>query len=196
MLRSRGELGSRPTHRTAAHSLGRGAVCLLWGGDSALTVDDERGPLGGLLPRLDSVLVDCILNLLQLLQCIQIRGFPLFLQFFADVGVTGEAAGSLCNLGLNGKFSFQAFQLSFLWAGGPWLILRGHWAGGAVPLTPAPARRPASLPHSWGTRVLGTQPSQCLAPTLPDLPVVLLLKSLAAGALGTLTFGPLAPVPF
>lgn len=41
----------------------------------------------------------------------------MFLQFFADIGVTGEAAGSLRNLGLNGKLSFQAFQLGFLWEG-------------------------------------------------------------------------------
>lgn len=84
------------------------------GRGSALTINDERGPLGGFLPRLDAVLVDGILNLLQLFQGIQIGGFPLFLQLFADVGVTGEAAGSLRNLGLNGKLSFQAFQLGFL----------------------------------------------------------------------------------
>lgn len=83
----------------------------------ALTGNDEGSPLSGFLPGLDAVLIDGIFNLLQLLQCIQIRGFPLFLQFFADVGVTGEAAGGLCNLGLNGKLSFQAFQLGLLWEG-------------------------------------------------------------------------------
>lgn len=109
-----------------------------WGVGSALTVDDERGPLGGFLPGLDAVLVDCVLNLLQLLQCIQIRGFPLFLQFFADIGVTGKAAGSLRNLGLNGKLSFQAFQLSFLWEGQPRLTLRGGRVGGPLSFLPMP----------------------------------------------------------
>lgn len=55
----------------------------------ALTVYDQRSPLGGFLSRLDAVLIDRIFNLLQFLQCIQIRGFPLFLQFFADIGITG-----------------------------------------------------------------------------------------------------------
>lgn len=92
---------------------------------SALTIDDQRGSLGGFLPRLDAVLIDCAFNLLQLLQCVQIGGFPLLLEFFADVRVTGQAAGSLCNLGLNGKLPLQAFQLGFLWEGGQ----RAHLAG-------------------------------------------------------------------
>lgn len=141
----------------------------------ALTVDDERGPLGGLLPRLDAVLVDCILNLLQLLQRIEIRGFPLLLQFLADVGVTGEAAGGLRDLGLNGELALQAFQLGFLWAGQPRLTLR------VPPVLPGPAARPASLLYSWGTRALGAQQPRCLTPTLPDLALAPLLQSLAAG---------------
>lgn len=55
----------------------------------ALTIDNKRSPLGGFLPRLDAVLVDCVFDLLQLLQCIQVRGLPLLLQLFADIGVTG-----------------------------------------------------------------------------------------------------------
>lgn len=103
-----------------------------WGAGWALTVDDERGPLGGLLPRLDAVLVDGVLDLLQLLQRVQIRGFPLLLQLLADVGVAGEAAGGLRDLGLNGELAFQALQLGFLWERRPRLALGG----------PPPAPRP------------------------------------------------------
>lgn len=94
--------------------MGEGKRHPQWGVVLALTVDDQRGPLGGFLPRFDAVLVDGAFNLLQLLQCVQIRGFPLLLQFFADIGVTGQAAGGLCNLGLNGKLPLQALQLGFL----------------------------------------------------------------------------------
>lgn len=74
------ELGPWPTHGTGAHSLSQWGQPP-WGVGSALTIDDEQGPLGEFLPRLDAVLVDCILDLLQLLQCIQIRGFRGFFCF-------------------------------------------------------------------------------------------------------------------
>lgn len=51
---------------------------------------------------------------MQFLQCIQVGRLPLFLQLFADVWVTRQAPGSLCDLGLNGKLPLQAFQLCLL----------------------------------------------------------------------------------
>lgn len=87
----------------------------------------------------------------------------MFLQFFADVGVTGEAAGGLCNLGLNGKFPFQAFQLGLLWEGDTGLHSVGRGAGG--PRLPTPVPGPAS-PTLWETRILGNQQGPGPSPNL------------------------------
>lgn len=182
--RPRGVGGSRPTCRTGASPPGqRGRRAVAGGGAGwALTVDDERGPLGGLLPRLDAVLVDGVLDLLQLLQRVQIRGFPLLLQLLADVGVAGEAAGGLRDLRLNGELAFQALQLGFLWERRPRLAL------GGAPLLPGPAPRPASLLYSWGSRVLGAQQPQGPTPAPPAPAVAPLLPSLAAGCPGSTHF--------
>lgn len=102
---------------------------LQWGEGLVLIVNDQRSFLGGFFFRFDSVFVDCIFNFLQFFQCVQIRGFFLFFQFFVDIGVIGQAAGSFRYLGLNGKFSFQAFQFGFLWEGEYSLDLRGCWVG-------------------------------------------------------------------
>ena len=142
----------------------------------ALTVDDQRGPLGGFLPRFDAVLVDGAFNLLQLLQCIQIRGFPLLLQFFADIGVTGQAAGGLCNLGLNGKLPLQALQLGFLQEGEPRPHLGGCRTGEAHPPNPAPPRETCALgsQRPKGPPQLGLAPQRLLLQSLaardPDMP--------------------------
>lgn len=78
------------------------------------TIYDQRSSLGGLLPGPDTVLIDGIFNLLKLRQRIQIGRLPLLFQLLADIGLAGQAPGSFSDLGLDGKFSLQAFQLSFL----------------------------------------------------------------------------------
>lgn len=79
------------------------------------TLDDERRSLRGLLAGADAVLVDGVLNFLQLLQRVEIRGLPLLLQLLAaDVRVAGKAPGCLGDLRLDGKLPLQALQLLFL----------------------------------------------------------------------------------
>lgn len=79
------------------------------------TLDDERRSLRGLLAGADPVLVDGVLNFLELLQRVQIRGLALLLQLLAaDVGVAGEAPGRLGDLRLDGKLPLQTLQLLFL----------------------------------------------------------------------------------
>lgn len=63
------------------------------------TFYDKRRSLRRLLARADPVLIDGVLNFLELLQCIQIRSLPLFLQLFtAYVRIAGETPGCLGNL--------------------------------------------------------------------------------------------------
>lgn len=71
---------------------------------------DQGSSLGWLLSRFDAILINGIFYLLQFLQCIQVGRLPLFLQLFADVWVTRQAPGSLCDLGLNGKLPLQALD--------------------------------------------------------------------------------------
>lgn len=75
--------------------------------------------------------------------------------FFADTEVTGEEVGSLHNLGLKGKLSFQVLQLGVLWEGEPGLTLRRCSAGRHLFFLPHPRPKGASLPFlpgATGTR--------------------------------------------
>lgn len=122
----------------------------------------------------------------------------MFFQFFADVGVTGEAAGSLGNLGLNGKLSFQAFQLGFLWEGEPGRLHLGD-AGQGSPCAPLPfLPNPPPPKGSQPSLLLGATGTRNPAVPLPnpypsETAAVLFPKSLAAHALGTRTFETLGP---
>ena len=83
-----------------------------------LTCDDERGPLGGLLPLLDAVLVHLVLHLLQLVHGVQTVSPPLLLHRLAQLRLVGQLLGCLHNLLLQGESALQVPQIRVLLGGG------------------------------------------------------------------------------
>ena len=79
-----------------------------------LTCDDERGPLGGLLPFLDAVLVHLVLHLLQLVHVVQTVSPPHLLHRLAQLRLVGQLLGCLHNLLLQGESALQVPQIRVL----------------------------------------------------------------------------------
>lgn len=78
------------------------------------TCNDHRGPLCGLLPLLDPVLIHLVFYLLEFVHGIQTVSPPLLLHCFAQLGLVRKLLSRLHNLLLQGKSALQVSQEGIL----------------------------------------------------------------------------------